>query len=60
MHAQRLETGQPQEPAGALDGMDEPKDVAQKTFVIRVLLKLDQLDIEFRQTFRALHKKFAQ
>ena len=40
--------------------MDEPEDVAQQPFVIRVLLELDQLDIEFRQIFGAFHKEFAQ
>ena len=41
-----LQPGQTEKAAGALDGMDEPKDVAEDVAVIRLLLEAHQLRID--------------
>ena len=43
---QRLEPRQAEEAAGALDGVDEAKDVAEDVGVIRILFEAHQLDID--------------
>ena len=57
---QRLEARQAEEPAGALDRMDEPEDVAEDLLVIRVLLEPNQLEIDRIEMFARFRKKLAQ
>ena len=43
---ERLEPRQPEEAAGALDGVDEPEDVAQDLVVVGIALEADELDVD--------------
>jgi len=55
-----FEPRQAEEPAGSLDRVHEPKDVAQQLGVVRILLKLDQLNVEHCEPFVGLGQKFTQ
>ena len=57
---QRFEPRQPEEAAGALDGVDEPEDVAQDLLVVGILLETDQLRIDRVQMLGALDQKLAK
>ncbi len=51
---------QTEKTAGALDGVHQTKDIAENPIVARVLLELDQFDVEDREIFRRLGQKFIQ
>jgi hypothetical protein len=56
----RLEPRQPKEAAGALDGVDQTEDIAEKTGIVGILFELDQLEVEHRQALVCLGQKFAE
>ncbi|EGY01893.1 hypothetical protein AZA_87600 [Nitrospirillum viridazoti Y2] len=56
----RFQPRQAEEAARALDGVNQPEDVAQQAGVIRVLLKPHQLNVQDRDVFIGLGQKFAQ
>jgi hypothetical protein len=51
---------QVQESARTLDGVDEAEDVIEDIFVVGVLLKADQLDVDDVETLVRLGHKIAQ
>ena len=57
---QRFQPRQPQKSAGALDGVDETKDVIQNPGVVRILLEPDQLIIDGVQALARLRQELAQ
>ena len=57
---QRLEARQAEEAAGALDGVDEPEDVAQDRFVVGLLLEADELDVDDVEMLARFGQKLAQ
>ena len=54
-----LQSRQPKEPTGTLDGVHQAENIPQKLRVVRVLLQLNQFDIELREALVRLGKKFA-
>ncbi len=57
---QRFQPRQPQEAAGALDGVDQAEDVIQNLRVARVLLEPHQLIVDRIQALAGLGQKFPQ
>ena len=57
---QRFQTRQPQEAAGALDGVDQAEDVIQDLGVVRLLLELHQLIVHGVQALAGLRQKLPQ
>ena len=57
---QRLEARQAEETAGALDGVDEPEDVAQDRLVVRVPLEPHELDVDGVEVLAGLGQELAQ
>ena len=57
---QRLEPGKPKKAAGALDGMDEAKDVAEDFAVVRLLLEAHEFGIDPLETFIGLGQEFPE
>ena len=57
---QRFEPGQPQEAAGALDGVNQPEDVIQNLRVGRILLEPHQLIIDRVQALVGLGEELPQ
>ena len=55
-----LQPGQTEKAAGALDGMDEPKDVAEDVAVIRLLLEAHQLRIDAFETLVGLGQELLE
>jgi hypothetical protein len=51
---------QPEEAAGPLDRVNQAKDVAQKAFVIRILLELNEFDVQLCQAFVAFSEKLTE
>src|SRR4029450_10370690 len=56
----RFQPRQTEEAAGAFDSMDQTKDVTQQFHIIRVLLELDQLDIQNRKILESFSQEFAE
>ncbi len=56
----RLEPRQVEEAAGSLDGVNDPENFAQKIRIVRALLELDQIDIEYSDVFCGFSEEFAQ
>jgi len=46
--------------SSAFYGVHQSEDVAQQSFVIGILLELDQFDIEFGEAFAAFRQKLAK
>ena len=57
---QRFEPGQSEKAAGALDGMDEAKDVAEDFAVVRLLLEAHELGVDPVETLAGLGQELAQ
>ena len=57
---QRLEPRQSEEAAGALDGVNEPEDVAEDRFVVRILLEPNQFEIDGVEMLARFRQKLAQ
>ena len=57
---QRLEARQAEKAAGALDGVDEPEDVAQDRLVVRAPLEADELDVDNVEMLAGFGQKLAQ
>ncbi len=57
---QRFQPRQPQKAAGALDGVNQAKDVIENLGVVRVLLEPHQLIIDGIQTFAGFRQKLPQ
>jgi hypothetical protein len=55
-----LQPGQAEEAAGALDGVDQPEDVAQQARIVRILLETDQFHVEDGNVLRRLRQELAQ
>ena len=57
---QRLEARQAEKAAGALDGVDEPEDVAQDRLVVRLLLEAHELHVDNVEMLAGFGQKLAQ
>lgn len=57
---QRFQPWQADEAAGALDGVDQPKDVTKNLGIVRILLKADKLVVDDIETFVGLGQEFLQ
>jgi hypothetical protein len=57
---QALEAGQPKKAAGALDRMDEAKDVAEDLGVVRFALETDELGVNVIEILVGLGQKLAE
>ena len=57
---QGFQARQAEEPAGSLDGVDEPEDVPKNLLVVRVLLESDQLCIDRVEMLPALGQELAK
>src|SRR5918994_5183293 len=57
---QRFETRQPKEAAGPLDGMHQPKDVAQDRLVVRIPLESDEFRVDRIEMLAGLDQELAQ
>ena len=57
---QRLEARQAEKAAGALDGVDEPEDVAQDRLVAGLALEADELDVDNVEMLAGFGQKLAQ
>ncbi len=57
---QRFQPRQAEEAAGALDGVNQPKDVIQNLGVARILLELHQLIVDRIQAFAGFGQEFPQ
>ncbi len=57
---QRFQPRQPQKAAGALDGVNQAKDVIENLGVVRILLEPYQLIIDGIQTFAGFRQKLPQ
>ena len=55
-----LKTGETEKSAGALDRVDDPKDVLQQGRIFRVLLEAHEFRIEEAQIFQRLAEEFLQ
>jgi hypothetical protein len=57
---QRLETREPQKAAGALDGMNQTKNMPQNRFVVRILLEPDKLNVDDVEMLARFRQKLTQ
>ena len=57
---ERGEPRQPEEAAGALDGVNEAEDVGEDFGVVRLLLETHELDVDRVETLVGLGQEFAQ
>ena len=57
---ERFQPWQPQEAAGALDGVHETEDVIEDLGVVRVLLETHELDVDHVETLVGLGHEFPQ
>ena len=57
---ERFQPRQPEEAAGAFDGVDEAEDVIEDLGVVRILLETNQLHVDDIETFARLGQKFPQ
>ena len=57
---QRFQPGQAEKAAGALDGMDEAKDVAEDLAVVRLLLEAHEFGVDPIETLVGLGQEFPQ
>jgi hypothetical protein len=57
---QALEAGQPKKAAGALDRMDEAKDVSEDLGVVRFALETDELGVNVIEILVGLGQKLAE
>jgi hypothetical protein len=57
---QRLEARQSEKAAGALDGVDEPEDIAENLGVVRVLLETHELDVDHVEALVGLDQEFLE
>ena len=57
---QRFQPRQSQEAAGALDGVDQPEDVAEDFGVVGLLLETHEFDVDHVETFVGLGHEFPQ
>jgi hypothetical protein len=57
---QRFEARQPEEPAGALDGVDEAEDVPEDRDVVRLLLETHEFDIDDVEALVRLGQELGQ
>jgi hypothetical protein len=55
-----FQTGEPKETAGPLDGVHQPEDVIQDGGVVRLLLELDEFNVNNIETFAGLGQKFSE
>src|SRR5581483_1693866 len=58
--SQRLKPWQSEKSAGALDGVDEAKNVVEDVGVVGILLETDQLDVDNVEAFVGLGEEFVQ
>ena len=57
---ERFQPRQPEEAAGAFDGVDEAEDVIENLGVVRILLETNQLHVDDIEAFARLGQKFPQ
>ena len=55
-----FQPGQSEETTGALDGMDQAKDVLQNPGIVGVLLEFHQFDVDNRDAFRGFRQKLVK
>ena len=57
---QRAEPGKPEKAAGAFDGMDEAKNVAEDVAVVRLLLEAHEFGVDPVETLIGLGQELAE
>jgi hypothetical protein len=56
----RFEARQTEEPAGAFHGVDQTEDVSEQFRVVRILLELDQLNVQNGKILRGFRQELTQ